>query len=284
MVARPQEDVRFAPASDGRRGGELEGLAVPNQVYVGGRLNYGAPESLDPVGSTAYLRGLRTHWSLVLIVTLSAGFVIALFGVITGSTKLAGFLGILLLIAAFIVAWFVPIWVGLSEWKFMVDGKAEASAAAFEHIAWAFKERATPVDRIKVHRLRLGGSETRDYLFVKEGIFGAYIACFAYGRDLYVGWTLWWRISAFRWLLLVVRRWIQAFTFRNSTQHWVHRFDFAKALREAIHGAARQGLDAATGLVPFQGSGTIGSEIGIEDIDDSRRDGKAAQAFAGTMR
>ena len=101
---------------------------------------------------------------------------------------------------------------------------------------------------------------------MQDGIFCGYVVSLPYGRDLYVGWTYWWRLSAVRWLWTALTRAYQHLTFRGSQLHAVHRYDSAKALREAIHGAARQGLDAATGVVEFQGAGTIGSQLKIEPV------------------
>ena len=102
-------------------------------------------------------------------------------------------------------------------------------------------------------------------MYVQDGIFRGYLA-FPYGRDLYVGWTYWWRISAVHWLWIALTRIFQHLTLRGSQLYAIHRYDGAKALREAIHGAAREGLDAASGSVAFQGTGTVGSDLRVEEI------------------
>ena len=246
---------------------ELEGQAVPNQFYVGQRLGYssGGAESLDPLNSR-FIRALVLHWAIVFTIFLVGSGVIVLLGRILGSVTLMGLLLVVWWLVMGVVAWWFPIWASISEWKFMVDGKAAASAAAFQHITWAFEQRRSPVERVKVHRLSFGNSQSREYLYVQDGVFRSYVACFPYGHDLYVGWTMWWRLSAVRWFWTVVKRYYQALTLRGSELHSVHRYDSAKALREAVHGAARQGLDAASGLVNFPGTGTAGSGIGVEDL------------------
>ena len=253
------------PAAD--QDSELEGQAVPNQFYVGQRLGYsaGEAESLDPVNSR-FLRALIIHWLIVFVIWVFGSGVIVLLGRILGSVKLMGLLLAVWWLVMGVVAWWFPIWASISEWKFMVDGKAAAAATAFQHITWAFEQRQSPVDRVKVHRLSFGNSQSREYLYVQEGVFRAYVACFPYGQDLYVGWTMWWRLSAVRFFWTIVTRYYQALTLRGSELHSVHRYDSAKALREAVHGAARQGMDAASGLVPSGGTGTAGSGIGVEDL------------------
>jgi hypothetical protein len=77
---------------------------------------------------------------------------------------------------------------------------------------------------------------------------------------------MWWRLSAVRWLWVLVTRFYQALTLRGSELHWVHRYDSAKALREAVHGAAREGLDVAAGLIQAGSMGTAGSGIAVEEL------------------
>jgi hypothetical protein len=247
---------------------ELLGQAAPNQMYLGNRLLYrdGGAESLDPV-SPRYIQALLVHWFTLFVIWLMVAIVtVIVFVIILGSNTLAGLVLVVAWLAIGIVAWWFPVWVSLSEWKFMLDGKGAAGPPAFEHIGWALRHRHTPIDRLSVHRLSLSGRASRDYLYAQDGVFRAYICCFAYGDDLYVGWTLWWRVSAIRWFWTLAVRAYQALTLRGSELHFVHRYDSAKALREAIHGAVRQGLDAASGLVSFQGTGTIGSEIPVEEV------------------
>ena len=183
-----------------------------------------------------------------------------------------GQLFVLVEIGAILVFLFWPFRIALSEWNFMIDGEGDAAPNVFNHIAWAFQKRETPV-AFRVQRLHLGQSASRDYLFVQDGVFRGYVSAFSYGRDLYIGWTYWWRLSPWGWGILSLRRLWQTMTLRGSELHRIHRYDRAGALREAIHGAAREGVDAATGVVPLQGKGTVGSDIPVEVIDgDARRE------------
>jgi hypothetical protein len=247
---------------------ELEGQAVPNQFYVGQRLGYkdGGAENLDPI-NPQFFKAILTHWAAVFCIFLvGAAVIIFVFGRIIGSTGLAVFVIGLWWIATGIVAWWFPVWASISEWKFMVDGKGAASKTAFQHITTVFEQRQSPVDQIKIQRLSFGNAESREYLYVQDSCFLAFVACFPYGRDLYVGWTMWWRLSPVRWFWISVTRFYQALTLRGSELHWVHRYDSAKALREAVHGAAREGLDVAAGLIQPDSMGTAGSGIAVEDL------------------
>ena len=136
---------------------ELEGQAVPNQFYVGQRLGYstGGAESLDPLNSR-FIGALLLHWAIVFTIFLVGSGAIVLLGRILGSVTLMGLLLAVWWLVMGVVAWWFPIWASISEWKFMVDGKASAAATAFQHITWAFEQRRSPVDRVRVHRLSFG--------------------------------------------------------------------------------------------------------------------------------
>lgn len=248
---------------------EVLGQSAPNQQYLGQRLLYhdGEAESLDPL-SWRVVKALFVHWLTLLALSIVGTIVIfAVFG--PADLHVAGVLAGVFGFVLSIVLWWGPVWVPISEWKFMLDGKGEVASSAFEHSASAFRGRRTPVTPC-VQRILLGRGASRDYLYVQDGIFRGYLVAFPYGRDLYVGWTYWWRVSAVHWLWIGVTRIYQHLTLRGSQLHAIHRYDGAKALREAIHGAAREGLDAASGSVPFQGKGTVGSDLRIEEVGQVR--------------
>jgi len=244
----------------------LLGEAAPNQQYLGGRLTYtqGEAESLDPLSPRFFARLIVQAFVFATIFWIGLVILGILFRadgkVVYGLWTLA----------VGLTFWLSPVWTSVSEWKLMIDDKATAYTAAFEHIAWVFRRRQTPVQMLSVKRISLGAA-SRDYLYAQDGIFRAYIACFPYGQDLYIGWTLWWRISPLGWCWTVFMRTWQTLTLRGSELHNIHRYDFGKAMREAVHSAAREGVDAAIGKVSFQGTGTIGSEIPIETTGLSRR-------------
>jgi len=151
----------------------------------------------------------------------------------------------------------------LSEWKFSVPEKAAAAPVTFEHIAWAFRRHETPLDLIQVRRLRLPGDQSRDYLELRRGLFTGFIACFGYGRDLYVGWTFYLRISPLRFLLMAVARLWQTLMRHGSELYVTLRFDYARAMREAMHSIAHEGVEVAMGQARPQGQGTVGSAVQV---------------------
>jgi hypothetical protein len=257
-------------------GGVAVGPAAQAQ-YAGHRLTYDqVPEApFDPLGNPRLLQQYLWHGVLYFLVYVAgavvAGAVLLFLGAVGlgyGSaarvwTLLA--IGIALLFGC--VYWLVPMPALLSEWKFSVDDGAEAAAATFEHLAWAVKRHETPLDLMQVRRLRFGGGQSRDYLELRREIFTGYISCFGYGRDLYLGWTFWVRLSPLRYLLMGIMRIWQMLIQHGSQLHVSLRYDYARAMREAIHSVAREGIAVAVGQAPAQGAGTVGGTMGVTVSD-----------------
>jgi hypothetical protein len=262
-----------APAGGGYPQGRpaaAVGEATPNSTYLGNRLLFEqVPEgSLDPLANTRYVfhlgRQAVVFWAIYAV--LWVGFLVV-FGILALISKSGFFLelfgiGDFLAILAFIIAFLIiPIPVQLSEWKFLVDDKGAARPIVFEHIIAAFRRRNTPVDGLGIRRLSIPGGVTRDYLEIKRGVFTGMISCFDEGNDLYVGWTFWLRMSPIRFILLRIQRMWHELTQKANELYITLRYESAKALREAMHGAAREGVDVATGLIEPEGHGIAATLI-----------------------
>jgi hypothetical protein len=251
------------------------GQATPNSTYIGMRLQYDKePEpSFDPLENVRFLRQLFfrgfVYWLVYILGAIVAGIFFLVASVAIGrglafaGYSICGFLTVLVLLCMY---WLLPLPVLLSEWKFSVDGKGAAASVAFEHIAWTLKQRETPLDSVQVRRLRLPGSGPRDYLELQHGLFLGYIACFPYGKDLYVGWTFYFRLSPLRWVLMFLARIWQTLSNRHTNLYVTLRYDSARAMREAMHSAAREGLDVAIGQLAPQGHGTVGGQLRVTEI------------------
>lgn len=193
-----------------------------------------------------------------------------------------GPLGVLWFAATIIAACIIligPFWrrrnTPLNEWKLLVDGKAAVADDVYDHIAAELVARSSPV---QYRAVALEGVWWRGYLQVRMGQYNAYITCFPFGSDLYMGWSLWWSAS---WLELIrEQRKMRANLFvtlltlpyvlvqvtlqgRDSTAEmgFVHQFDEVKALRECVHSVTLKGAEAAMGSIATQGRGTIGSTV-----------------------
>jgi hypothetical protein len=254
------------------------GQRTPNAQYLGLRLVYDkVPEpSFDPLVNRSLLVQYAMHY-IVYLVTYFVGAVVA--GIVL---LILGFLGLgfgtasrLWLIGAVLTGilfgclyWLIPVPALLSEWKFAVDDQGAAAPVTFEHIIWALRRRETPLDSIQIRRIKLAGGESRDYLELRRGLFTGFISCFAYGQDLYVGWTFWLRISPLRWLLMTLARLWQTLMRRGTNLYVTLRYDYARAMREAMHSVAREGVDVAVGHVQAQGQGMVArTDVAVSEVD-----------------
>lgn len=264
------DGVGGSPSPADRVADQLMGRSQPNQMYLGHRLLYQeyVREDFDPL-SWSYFREVLRQAGIVTFLSFWLALFPLFLVVVGGSSSNTGVIvvGVIgLLIACpglWIYFWFHRIPAVKSEWKLLVDDKASAADQVFSHIVWAFKRRQSPV-KTKIQRLPQAGGAKRDYLVVKDGIFVAFISAFPYGDDLFIGWALYWNLSPVRWTLMYLKRLIRIYTLRETHLTAMHRYDRAKAMREAVHSAAREGVDAATGAVAFQSAGTIGSDIEVE--------------------
>lgn len=255
------------------------GQRTPNAQYLGLRLQYDkVPEgSFDPLGNPRLLAQFVRHFLQYFVLYFLGGFVsvivllfLHLLGLPVGFVVTLGVLGaVLTAIVLGCLFWLLPVPALLSEWKFSVDDKAAAAPVAFEHITWAVRRRETPLDLIQVRRLNLAGGQGRDYLELRRGHFTGFISCFAYGQDLYVGWTFYLRISPLRYLLMALARVWQTLKRQGTDLYVTLRFDYARAMREAMHSVAREGVDVAVGQLRPQGQGTIGAavKVAVSTID-----------------
>jgi hypothetical protein len=249
------------------------GQATPNATYVGERLLYDkVPESpFDPIGNVNILLQMFRQAVLYFWVFFAGAFVsVIVFAILTLVVGPSVFIvwAICGAVTAFVLAccfWLLPLPALLSEWKFSVDGKAAVADTAFEHIAWVLRQRETPLDTLQVRRLNLAGQGARDYLELRQGLFIGYVGCFPYGRDLYVSWTFWVRVSPLRWLLMVIARIWQSITAKGTDIYTTLRYDSARAMREVMHSAACEGLDVAVGALAAQGEGIVGSVVRVVD-------------------
>jgi hypothetical protein len=247
-----------------------------HEYYLGRRLAYDrTPEgSFDPVfnlrllaqfalrgwlyGVIYSVAGVASAVLLTILAVIGAGFGLAITLWWIGAA-VAGLLVLLLFLLT-------PVHAQLSEWKFFVDGQAQAAPVAFDHIAWALQQRQTPLDAVQVRRLKLAGRQSRDYLELRRDLFTGVISCFGYGNDLFIGWTFWLRLSFGRWLLMLAARLLRAMTHRGDEMYVSLRYDYARAMREAMHSVARQGVGAAAGETRPQGQQAV-SALPVVDVD-----------------
>ena len=231
---------------------------------------------LDPIDNSrfraqmfkrAMLYGLLYAFGVVafLIVFLIIGLIL---GGLSGIPKVlilyfvGGALTAIVLVLLFLL---LKIPIQISEWAVSVDGKGAAAATAFEYVGRSLQRRQIPLQSLRVQRLQLpGGEGRRDYLELRRNIFYGYVSCFPFGNDLYVGWTFWIQLSPLKWYgMILVRIW-ETVTHKTSDLYMALRYESAKAMRDALHAATREGVDAAVQNLGVQRPAIIGSVIRVD--------------------
>ncbi len=237
----PSRERRYAAANS----------AVGNEAYLGHRLTYRDLETQldDEVGLPELLQVLLAPvaaafiiFSVFLTIGVSTSVSSALdYGSVQGNEGSSGkgwiVFGFLLALLAFVgLLRAMRADVGISEWSFLVDGKAEAASTAYQHIVEVLRSRQVPVS-VDSRPVRDG----RQHLVISNGTDAGFVAVYPYGTGLYLGWMLWRPQDG----------WDVVGSYLRQTFGLVSRMDRllaatpTRALREAVHNATREGVDIA---------------------------------------
>lgn len=270
-TARPATEHWAADGQNPPPDGAALGTAVG--VYVSYE---GLEEPFDPLGNPKLRRQFFIHALLYfavyvgLSITFGLLFAILAFAGLGLGALVVWYIGAALVGLLFLcLYWLIPVPAQLSEWKTLISGRADAASVIFDHIAWVLQQRQTPLDDARVRRLKLAGGQSRDYLEIRRALFSGLICCFAYGEDLYVGWTFWLRVSPLRCTLMFLARLWQTLMRRGSDLYVTLRYDYAKAMRAAMDSSVRQGVEVALGEARPQGQGTMSSmPVAVSDVNE----------------
>jgi hypothetical protein len=145
-----------------------------------------------------------------------------------------------------ILFFLIPVPALLTEWSLLMEQSSDAAQLAFDRINSAFGTHGVPLDSQRVRTVSRHGEDDREYLELRRGHFRGYISCFVHGTDLYVGWTFWLYMSPLLLLMMVIGRNIRDATSQRKAIQRSLRFESARALMAAIHGATLAGIDAAS--------------------------------------
>jgi hypothetical protein len=212
------------------------------------------PANLDPVRNARYLAyvlrqaGLFTGIYLLIETVLSLCLLLSRAAGTAPGPALRVEVDSLWLVALVlaILFWLIPVPALLTEWSLLMEQGSDAARLAFEQINSAFVTHGAPLDSQRVQTVSRRGEGEREYLELRRGHFRGYISCFAHGADLYVGWTFWLYMSPLRLLMMVIGRNMRDATSRGNAIQRSLRFESARALVAAIHGATLAGIDAAS--------------------------------------
>jgi hypothetical protein len=245
----------------GENAGRAHGVAAPDDDAPGAGVRarppatrLSGPASLDPARNPRYLRYVLRQAGVfagIYLLTETLLLVCLLLSAAAG-TKLGPALRVemnSLWLVALVLAipfWLIPVPALLADWSMVMKQSSEATQTAFEHINSAFQAHGTPVDSLRARAISRPAEGDREYLELRRDHFSGYISCFAYGQDLYLGWTFWLHMSPLRLLMVIIGRNIQDLTSRGDGIHRSLRFESTRALVAAMHQATLAGIDAAS--------------------------------------
>ena len=148
-------------------------------------------------------------------------------------------------ILAWTLAWLAiavaPRWRWLSQWQLTLDDKGIYVDQCYGSIYAATRARSLPVAAEPVRIQRAQNQPPANYLRLRQGDIHAYIGVFSYGSGLFMTWSMWKRQTAIGLMLSVLSDRLQG----ASIFQQVVRSDPDRALREAVHGVVREGVEAA---------------------------------------
>jgi hypothetical protein len=173
---------------------------------------------------------------------------------------------------SFLIYWIVFLFSELQEpigeWRVLLADRAPAKPYVYSQIAGRIRDRGLPM-RVSLRRIRTGLHQQSigDRVIVEDGHYFAYISVFEYGSSLYLGWMMWRKRRGF----VLVGRFVSdlfASIFNGlDPVRLMLRTERPRAMREAVHSVAREGLHVAIeGLLVPEAYGFPG---GLPPIEDS---------------
>jgi hypothetical protein len=266
------------------------GATEQNVVYLGNRLMYNHDaEEMDPVRNPRVLGQLLLQMFLFvaapMFLTFGLGVLAAVLAVVNavadnpltsalGSlARIGAVLGLLATMACWVIGWFRTVPIRNAEWIMFLDDKGPAAPTVFAQVTGAFQRRATPADSVRVKRVPLPGGGHRDMLEVRYRVFIGYITAYAFGRDLHIGWVYYWNLSLWRHLMLGLGNVLNGLRGRQTEVHVLARYEPAKTMREALHAAAREGVDIAGAAAQAHDGLTMPANVPVDAMAAATPDG-----------
>jgi hypothetical protein len=244
------------------------GSVSENETYLGNRLLY---QDLDRALSGEVDPALMGQFFVRAVIAGLIAFLVAVplsvFIWATGAKGFATFILVFGPMLVFFATFFVPFREGLSEWEILIDGKAAAADSAYAAIYATMAQRQFPV-RTSTRRFSSAGDPSvNNFLIVQDGTSILYVSVFAYGTGLYIGWSMWHKRSPFRMMLRFLYDTFGGIFGRQQDFAGVLGSQRIRALRESVHSAVRESVDAVNNNLQVSVTATFGHDIPVERID-----------------
>ncbi|MGK5549731.1 hypothetical protein ACSNOH_34165, partial [Streptomyces sp. URMC 127] len=250
-------------------GWAASGATGPNGSYRNQTLKY-QPIELG-FDESVTLRTVLGHWATAACTAFAVWLFFGLFGLLTsdfdfeeagGAFSTGGILSV-------IVFWFIFLFSGstepISEWRTLLEDKAEASSSAYAAIYGALSQRRIPVTAVP-SRIRSDVFQPEvvsNRLVVSSGRYVTYVSVFAYGTSLYLGWTMWRIRPGWHIVGTYFKDLIGSFRGRTGDVNQMLRTERPRAMREAVHSAVREGVEIAVQGIEVPIASTFGQDLPI---------------------
>ncbi|BCJ41323.1 hypothetical protein GCM10010168_89170 [Actinoplanes ianthinogenes] len=173
---------------------------------------------------------------------------------------------------SFIVFWVVLLAARVdepvAEWRTLLEDRWQAADSAYAAIYGTLRRRAIPVEAhaVRIRTDLLAPEAVNNRLEITDRSYQVHVTVFPYGSSLFLGWTMWRGRRGATLLGHFVKDLVGGMFGRVGPINPMLRGERVRALREAVHGAVREGAEvAAQGLVvPL--TATFGAEVPVQDL------------------
>jgi hypothetical protein len=176
-------------------------------------------------------------------------------------------------IIGFLVFWLVLLFSripeDIAEWRTLLEDKAAAATSAYAAIFGALKPRRQIPVGVVAARIRsdvLNREVVNNRLVISDRGYVAYVSVFEYGTSLYVGWMMWRNRPGWRLIGQYLKDVVGGMFGRTGTINQMLRTEKARAMREAVHSAVREGVEVAVRGIEVPMLSTFGQDIPIQDL------------------
>ncbi|MFG2629201.1 hypothetical protein [Streptomyces sp. NPDC048473] len=201
---------------------------------------------------TVNWKALFTIWARAAAVSFTVFLFFGFIGLVGASGDLeSGFgimgMGVPISFAVFWVVFLVSkITEPIGEWRVLLADQWQHTESAYAEIARVVQERRLPIMPV-FRRIRTGGqySHVTHRMVLRDGSYVAYLSVFAYGTSLYMGWVMWRNRRGTALLGQFLVDLGRGFSGGTDMEKVMMRTETPRAMREALHAAAREGLHVA---------------------------------------
>lgn len=173
---------------------------------------------------------------------------------------------------SFLLFWFVLLFTKthepIGEWRALLENKSAAATSAYSAIFGSLRRRQIPLNAIPM-RVRsdvLLPEAVNNRLVISERGYTAYVSVFPYGTSLYVGWLMFRSRRGAVLILTALKDVLGGILGRTDLVSQMLRTEKVRAMREAVHSAAREGVDIAIQGIEVPMMATFGFEVPVQDL------------------